>query len=478
MKHKLIYKKGLILAPVLVFASVAILFVGAIISWTGSNIRSAQNYRQKEMAMNIADSGINYYRWHLAHAQTDYTDGTNTPGPYVHAYYDKDNVRIGQFALTIIPPPLGSSLVTVIATGTVDANPKLKRVVRAQFAKPSIAKYATVANDNMRFGAGTEIYGLLHSNGGIRFDGIAHNLVTSALSTYTDPDFGGIRYAVYTQDSPADPSPPTAITNNRLDVFMAGRQYPVPSVDFVGITSNINSMKTAAASSSRWWGTSGQQGYRVVLKINDTFDLYRVTGVTTLPSACGNDATSQSQAGWGSWTISTQSSLVGNYSFPTSTGVIFFEDNVWVDGQIDGARLTIVAARPGATSNYPNIIVNNDVQYTNYDGNDVLALIAQGDFRAGFASENDLRIDAAIIAQNGRVGRYYYNSSCGASYIRNSLTLYGMIATNLRYGFAYTNGTGYNTRTINYDANLLYAPPPSFPLTSDQYSLVSWQEIQ
>ena len=42
-----------------------------------------------------------------------------------------------------------------------------------------------------------------------------------------------------------------------------------------------------------------------------------------------------------------------------------------------------------------------------------------------------------------------------------------MIATNKRYGFAFTDGTGYATRTIIYDAALLYSPPPYFPLAAD-----------
>ena len=92
-------------------------------------------------------------------------------------------------------------------------------------------------------------------------------------------------------------------------------------------------------------------------------------------------------------------------------------------------------------------------------------------------SDNNLRIDAAVIAQNGRVGRYFYNSNCSSYSVRSTLTLWGMIATNLRYGFAYTDGTGYQTRNINYDASLLYGPPPNFPLTSDQYVTLTWQEI-
>ena len=58
---------------------------------------------------------------------------------------------------------------------------------------------------------------------------------------------------------------------------------------------------------------------------------------------------------------------------------------------------------------------------------------------------------------------------------RAAITLFGMIGTNARYGFAYTDGNGYQDRNIIYDANLLYAPPPSFPLTTDQYVTISWK---
>ncbi len=37
---------------------------------------SASNYKHnREMAFQIAEAGVNYYRWHLAHNKTDYKDG-------------------------------------------------------------------------------------------------------------------------------------------------------------------------------------------------------------------------------------------------------------------------------------------------------------------------------------------------------------------------------------------------------------------
>jgi hypothetical protein len=166
---------------------------------------------------------------------------------------------------------------------------------------------------------------------------------------------------------------------------------------------------------------------------------------------------------------------------------VFVEDHVWVEGTINTARLTIASARfPDSPATRTSITVNNPLLYTNKDGTDVLSLIAQNNFNVGLVSSSTLEIDAALVAQNGRAGRYYYGSNCKIGngqnaisyYDRTLLTLYGMIASNLRYGFAYTDGTGYGERDIIYDSHLLYSPPPSFPLTSNQYQIISWDEVR
>lgn len=482
-------QSGTILIQAFVFGAISILMIGALISWGGSNLKASRVGVQREQALQIAEAGIDYYRWHLAHAPTDYQDGTGVAGPYVHDFFDKDGIKIGTFSLEITPPATGFTLVRIKSTGAILANPAISRAITVQLAKPSLAKYAVVANADMRFGEGTEVFGPIHSNGGIRFDGLTHNIITSARSQYNDPDHtGNDEYAVHTHivlpsgsvnDTFRSAEAPPSTLQNRTDVFETGRQFPVPAVDFVGMTTDLSQIKTNAQSAGRYISSSGAQGYRILFKTNDTFDLYRVNNLLSAPSGCSN---SQSQTGWGTWSIRTTGSgnqtLIANYAIPAN-GLIFVEDNVWVEGQIDTARVTVAAGRfPDNPSTRPNITVNNNLLYTHYDGQDVLSLIAQGNINVGLSSADDLRVDAALVAQNGRAGRYYYSSSCGSAYQRDSLTLYGMIGTNGRYGFAYTDGTGYDTRTITYDANLLYGPPPSFPLTSDQYQTISWDEVR
>ena len=206
--------------------------------------------------------------------------------------------------------------------------------------------------------------------------------------------------------------------------------------------------------------------------------MYKVKKTVNTPNGCINV---QGQQDWGSWSID-QEVFVQNYAFPANR-VIFVEDHLWIDGQIDGARLTISAGLlPENPSKLKDIMVNKDLLYTNYDGTDVIGLIAQGDFTVGWVSEDDLRIDAAIVSQNRRIGRNYYRGPegnqprCSPYHTRAVITTYGILATFDEYGFSYTDGTGYQQRNIIYDPNLLFSPPPSFP-TGSQYEQISWEEL-
>lgn len=487
--------KGSLLLGVIFFSAIGITLVSAFVGWSVTLYKTSRTVLQREQAFMIAEAGIDYYRWHLAHDQDDFQDGTGQPGPYVHDFEDKDGVVIGSFSLDITPPDVGSTVVTITSTGTVLADPTISRTIESRLAIPSFAKWAVVANADMRFGEGTEMYGPVHSNGGIRFDGIAHNVVTSSQTSYDDPDHDEsgadtMEHGVHTHVRPPPatgsytsvvsaeaPPNPVAVRN---DIFSAGREVSVPTVDFVGITSDLAQIKTDAQASGHYVASSGSQGYRILFKTNDTYDLYRVTRLQAQGSCNAPSAGTSGQTGWGTWSIRSSGgqTLLGTYAIP-SNGLIFVEDHVWVEGQINTARVTVAAgAFPDNVSTRKSITINNDLLYTNYDGTDVISLISQNNINVGMVSDTNLRIDAALIAQNGRAGRYYYGSSCSPYHNRNSITLYGMIGTNQRYGFAYTDDTGYTDRYITYDSNLLYSPPPSFPLTSDAYTTISWREVK
>ncbi|MDO8469967.1 MAG: hypothetical protein Q7S84_03045 [bacterium] len=471
---------------ILVFGGVTVIMLSGFMLWTYSALTFSLRGLHRAASFSIAEAGIEYYRWHLAHNKSDYQDGTGTPGPYVHPYYNRLGERFGTFTLDITPPPSGSTIVTVRSTGRVDADPTVQKIIQVKFGIPSFAKYAVATNNNMRFGEGTDIYGEIISNQGLRIDGTAHNLVQSARTTYNDPDHAGAdEYAVHTHRD----LPPSTATDNtfrpleappnplaeRSDVFLAGRAVGVPAVNFVGLSQNLSDIRTIASTSGIYATSSGSYGFELVLNATGTYALYRVTALAPPPS--GSCSNALGQTGWGTWSVQTET-LVKSGPFPAN-GIFFFEDNLWVRGMINGARLTIGSGRfPDNSTTRTSIAVNQDLRYTNYDGTDVIQLIMQNNFNIGLFSSDTLRVDAALIAQNGRVGRYYYPSGCSPYHIRQKITSYGMIATNLRYGFAYTDGTGYQNRELVYDSNLLYGPPPESPQTSSQYVQVSWEEVR
>jgi hypothetical protein len=476
--------KGLLVIQTLVFGAVAVCIIAALASWAAISIKSGRETFNREQSFQAAEAGIEYYRWHLAHAPTDYKDGTTSAGPYVHSLKDKNGTTIGQFSLQITAPATGSTLVKIKSTGSTLADPSVLRKIESRVAKPSIAKYAFAGYENMRFGQGTEIFGPIHSNGGIRFDGLAHNIVTSGATTYNDADHEGdneIGVHTHVKVPPAtgiDETYRSAEANpnsipSRPDVFEAGRLISQPTIDFSGFTTDLATLRTSAKTSDGFYRDaveSGYVGYHIVLKTNDTFDLYKINSWASLGDCSGTST---------SWSVGTET-LDSNYPFPAN-GIIFLEDHTVVDGQINSARLTITAADlpvPTDTSKFKNIIINNDLLYTSYDGSDSIGLIGQGGIMVGMISDDNLKIDAALIAQNDKVGRYYYGGENCEYENRSTISLYGMIASHDRYGFAYVDGTGYVTRNIAYDANMLYAPPPSFPLTSDNYQILSWQEVK
>ena len=112
--------------------------------------------------------------------------------------------------------------------------------------QPAWCEYAVVADDFMRFGEGTEVFGMIHSNQGIRFDGLAHNIISSSVPDFDDPDHSAVdrrmNIGVHThKNTPpqtgindsfrpleAPPNPMPA----RSDVFQAGEKCFQPRKSF------------------------------------------------------------------------------------------------------------------------------------------------------------------------------------------------------------------------------------------------------
>jgi hypothetical protein len=490
--EKLLQGSALVYALVIMTAVSIILtsILGFIVSQTKYSLHNQSN----EQAFQIAESGINFYRWYLAHQvegrtaqqiQTFWASGNpyGVATPYEVEYKDPEGAAVGKYRLTVTPPTPGSTIVTVKAEGWTYKYPNAIRTLAVRLRRPSWSESAVLANDFMRFGAGTEVFGKIISNKGIRFDGVAHNVISSAVASFDDPDHNGaVEFGVHTHvNAPpgsgvndafrAAEAPPAAVPA-RSDVFGAGRTFPVAAIDFNGVLGDLSLMKTAAQATATYFlptGTSAA-GKQIILKSNGTFDVCKVNTIDT-----GYSITKYARnVGGGTCGTCSGNCAPTNYPIP-SDGVIFVEGNAWVSGTINNKKVSIVAADllGGAA---PSVYILNDIRYTNYNGNDIIGIIGQNNIEIAYASATTLRIDAALLAQQGRVGREHYSSPKGLTPdSKSSITIFGAMATNQRYGFAWTDNTGYTTRNLYYDNNLLYYPPPYFP-TGTQYQMDLWEE--
>lgn len=461
---------GALIYGLVIMAIVQILLV-SIVQFVTSNMKYSLQMRSKEQSLQIAEAGIEFYRWYLAHnvegktaGQIDafWTSGSvyGVGSAYEADYTDPSGTTTGRYRIEVTPPNSGSTIVIVKSTAWTYRYPAQKRIIQVRLRKPSWSENILLSNDFVRFGAGTEVYGKIHSNYGIRFDGVAHNMVTSSVDNYNDPDHtGSNEFGVHTHN-PLDPLPPAAVPNVPA-VFEAGRSFPVPTADFNGVLGDLSLMKATAQAGtggSRYFNNSGQ-GRHIILKTNDTFDIRTVQSFNASTNEINNYS--------GAW---------ANYAIPNN-GVIYVENNVWIEGAVNGRRVTVVAANL-VSSSQKTMYLGKDIRYTNYDCSDMVGLIGQNDVEVYRQSNDTLRIDAALIAQTGRVGRANYT---GPYATRNTITVFGAIASNERYGFAWADAmgnhvSGYVNRNLTYDNNLMYCPPPYFP-TGTQYELDLWEEL-
>lgn len=527
MRHKKKIQAGFILPTllaILVALSVIIVSVADVIDLNYTNI-NRNNVSQK--AFNISEAGINYYLWHLSHNNTDYKDGKTTPttpdpnlgyGPYVHTYTDDNAATTGTYTLWIKPQGNGSTIATVRSIGKVNGS-TITRTVEAQVGAPSFASYAVVSDSALWFGSTETSNGPVHSNQGVRMDGSSNADITSANTTYVPSGQVGGNGSTSHPGVWCDTSVTTPVNcNTRSKVDW---RYPVPSVDFNQVSGSLCTIKKLAflanAATSALAGqanactqvptnltsaylpqraTNGSfsttKGYFIQLNNNSTYDLYKVDAET--------DTSTTGYAG------ALTRTLVSTAVAIPSSGIIFSEDNVWVrtNGSFAG-RLTIAAGRLASSTYNADVTIVDNVKYSTKNGSDALGLIAEGDVTlAAYAPPNtgnfNLEVDAAIIAQTGSVlypSNYVSGTAtCTKGWVNaaQQFLFYGSVATRQTWTWTWDWGgsgscgnniknpatnryiSGVLNNTTQYDYNLLYAPPPSFPITSS-YNILSWREV-
>ncbi len=479
MVHKT--KGGYLLVLVLVFGAVFFLMASAFVGYVvtqGELTRSKQN---KAQALNIAEAGLDYYKWFLAHYPNNTTNGTTTPAPYVHVYSDPEGGPIGEFSLAIASSTACGDVyaIDITSTGHTYDNPNIERIVYGRYAQPTVSEYAYIINSNVWAGSDRTIVGPYHSNGVIRMDGTNNSTVTSGQETWVCD--GSMSCAPTTTGGTV----PGVFGDGPNDILWS---YPSTPINFTGLTVDLAAMQAKAQTGGGlYFAPSGGFGYRVVFNSNGTITVYRVTGTTSYWGYT-------TEAGWATerHVIST-SVLVGTYTVPTACSLIYVEDKVWLEGVVRG-KVTIAAADVDTAGVSPSIILNNNITYANATSG--LLAIGEQDVLVGLSVPDTMTLNGIFVAQNGRFGRNHYctNDCSGTSgdqglpaaldtYVAQvTLTVNGTIVSNGREGTKWTSSgvftSGFNTRFNSYDRNLVSSPPPLTPEVSDTYEFIEWREVE
>ncbi|NTV22737.1 MAG: hypothetical protein HGB03_04255 [Candidatus Yonathbacteria bacterium] len=452
---------------VVVFGGVFLTIMSGMVGFISLQKKATESKEAGESAIQIAEAGLDYYRWHLAHYPNDMQDGTGVSGPYTHEYYDPEGGLMGSYTLDISGNVACGTLtsVEVRSTGRTVTYPHIERTTYGKYARPSVAEYAYIVNDNVWAGDDRVILGRYHANGGIRMDGTNQSLVTSGVSTWScTASFG------------CNP------TRTKAGIFGDGSgsalwEYPAETVDFTGLALNLGNLKTSVQNGgglyfsvqSTQWNTLG---YHLLFNANGTVTVYRVTRTDDIQSYT-------TEEGWEylDETIDRQS-LVGTYTIPSGCSVIYVEDNVWIEGTVRG-KVTLIAANTVISNIDANVYLIDDILYTTPDGSDGLTIVGENDVLIPYDVPYNMDLHGVFIAQKGRFGRNHYDH--GSRDIRGILTMHGSTVSFKRVGTKWMSGnthiSGFVERYDSYDRKLATDAPPFTPYVDDEYRFVEWREM-
>ena len=465
-------QKGVIIVLVIIFEGIFLILLGGLSGLIILQLRQSLEKAAWTRSLQVAEAGVNFYRWCLNH---------EIDCPVENDFFDPEGNKIGRFFLGVssissCDQTMGHE---VVSTGWTDDFPDIQRKVKALYGRISVSQYAYLLNDNVWAGADREIRGLYHSNGGIRMDGENQSLVTSSRDSWLCTlSFGCFSWdcpqgCVADGDACSCPGVFTTTDNSNPDLF----DFPVPSFDFEGITIELAQIKelTSSYPQEKYWPPStdidaNAKGYHLKFFEDGTFEVWLITELEATYAY-------SLEEGWHDdyFTIKNEY-LYGQFSIDPGCSLLYFEDNLWVEGKVKG-KVTVVSADLLNPTKDTTVVLPSNIEYTLQDGSDGLAMVGQKDVLISPDSPNNMELRGIFIAQKGRFGRNLYLFN-----IKDKLEIHGSIISKGRVGTKWSSGSivisGYLERENYIDSNLIYFPPPFVPHISPDFEIVNWEEVE
>lgn len=460
--------RGYFVLLVLVFSAVFLTLVSALAGFIFVEKRAQLAKENREKAIHVAEAGLNYYKWFLAHFPNDLQNGTGAPGPYVHTVDDPEGGELGTFSLNITGESFCGEVTEILieSTGWTAQDSTQRRIVSAEYARPSVAEFSHIVDANVWAGDDRIINGPYHSNQGVRMDGTHNAAVSSGVTSWQCTSSFGCS--------------PTQTVDG---VFGAGSQpalwnFPTPPVDFGQVTVDLATLEGYAQADGIYLGDSGDYGYYINFLGDGRFTAQVVDTTTSVWEYSSDDGWETVRRVMGTLGAAT------TYTVPTDCPVIFIEDDVWLEGVVDDKVILAAARIPDTGSRY-SVVLDGDLTYADADSG--ITVIGQDDVLIGLTTPDVMDISGIFVAQNGKFGRNYYSTAYLPGWLdeyalRSTLNTTGTVVSRGRVGTKWTcSGTycsGYSQRNDSYDVDLALDPPPFTPFTSEDYTFRNWQEVE
>jgi len=466
-------KKGTIITYVLVFGSIFLVLIGGLLGFILLQLRQTSQKVALSEALDIAEAGINYYRWCINNniEQDCLNQGEKD-------YFDPGGNNIGKFSLQVVSTVFCGQDVKkdIVSTGWTNEFPNVKRKIGVIYGRPSVAQYSYILNTNVWIGDDHDIRGPYHSNGGIRMDGTNQSTIYSAQTEWACTDSFGCSSCPTSHGCRVEgsncicPGVLTTTANSNPNLF----SFPVTSFDFNGITIDLAQMKNIAQTSGVYLPPSTTtnpqgKGYHIKFKDNGTFEAWIITQLSS------TYAYSLEEDWHYDYFTITNEYLYNAYVIPLVCSAIFIEDNIWPEGTIKG-KVTVASANLITPGKDTDAVLLNNINYAQTDGSDGFSLIGERNVLIGPQSPNNMTLRGVFIAQKGRFARNHYPNN-----FRNNLEIYGSVVSNGRVGTQWTSGgtivSGYSQRESYFDPNLIYSPSPFVPHVDPDFKIIDWKEV-
>jgi hypothetical protein len=428
---------GMALATVMAMSVILFLLATTLVMVATQQQIMTSAFIARNKALQVADAGVTAYLYQLRYDSTYYV-AHPTMGPTA--------TTEGSWTVTASRAS-ASGPITLRSVGEI---PSLgsKRTIVATVRFPSFSDYMIVMNESYDLSPGFKVIGKVYSNGDVTNDGE----ITGHVYAKGDVSGSGTFDAGYTE------------------------RCVKPTIDFSGVSADMALLKAAAQNTGTYFPpASGGIGYRVVLSGNGGY----YQKVTAVNGTTGNLTLSGTQT---AFTIPA----------PPLDGVLFFDDEVWIDGtysrpvtvvsssnQVDNSNSGSGGIKgPSPNTNSAFYIVGR-LMPSDTNSTAVCGLVAPGDTSIPIWYDTiqnlyhntgtEFDVYAAMISQNGTLHVDNDNfHSIAKLYVRGSRT--GQQAGN----FSGLPGGGL---VFEYDFRFDQQSPPLFPIIRDGSMTVdSWIE--